>query len=142
MRPFDAESWAWGIAQSDVTVKQREGRKLAARLGFAAGAAGADGGVDGWAEGEGVRALFFCRLSQTPLSVKDAREFVAVLIKRKATVGVALASPAGYARGFRAEVEETLAACGQAVDLHLLLHQDVLAETPAYLAALEAMPLP
>lgn len=140
MSLFDARRWAHGVARTDVTVKQMEGRRLAERLGFAAGPAGADGGVDGWAEGTGVRALFFSRLSQKPLSVKDAREFVAVLIKRQTTVGVAVASPAGYARGFEAEVRETLAACGQTVALYLLLHQDVLAETSPYHAALQAMP--
>lgn len=140
MSLFDARRWAHGVARTDATVKQAEGRRLAERLGFAAGPAGADGGVDGWAEGAGVRAMFFSRLSQKPLSVKDAREFVAVLIKRRATVGVSVASPAGYARGFRDEIEETLGAGGRAVALHLLFHHDVLAETPAYHAARQAMP--
>lgn len=140
MSVFDARRWAHGVARTDVTVKQAEGRRLAVRLGFDPGPAGADGGVDGWRDGDGVRAMFFSRLSRTPLSVKDAREFVAVLIKRQATVGVAVASPAGYARGFAAEVEDTLAACGRTVGLHLLYHHDVLAETPAYHTARGSMP--
>ena len=88
-------------------------------------------------ERDGLRALFFCRLSQRPLSVKDAREFVAVLIKRRSTVGVAVSAFAGYAPGFGPEVQDTLGAASLTPAVHLLRLQDVLAETSPF-AALQA----
>lgn len=131
---FNARRFAKGIATTDVTVKQAYGRGLALRLGFDPGPAGADGGVDGWLERGDLRALFFCRLSQTPLGVKDAREFVAVLIRQRSTVGVVVAAFAGFSPGFGEEVVAVLEGAGLAPALHLLRLQDVLAETEAFRA--------
>ncbi|WP_420456659.1 hypothetical protein [Rubrivirga sp.] len=129
---FQARRVAQGVARTDVTVKQAYGRSLAERLGFNPGAAGADGGIDGWLEWDSVRALFFCRLSAKPLGVKDAREFVAVLIKTRATLGLVVSAFAGYAPRFEAEVLDTLAGAELSPSVHLLRLQDVLAETAAF----------
>lgn len=142
-RPLDlflARRHAKAVARTDTAVKQAYGRRLALRLGFEPGPAGADGGVDGWLERNGARGLFFCRLSSTPLGVKDAREFGAVLVKTRGTVGVVLSAFAGYAPGFEPEVREILAGARSTASVHLLRLQDVLAETDAYHTLQNALP--
>ncbi len=135
---FRAAQWAEGLVATDVTIKQAKGRAWAERLGFTPGGAGADGGVDGYAGAGATRAIFFCRLSSTPLSVKDAREFAAVLLKEGARLGVCVAGQ-GYAPGFAAELNSVLKGGRRRVALHLLTAVDVYAETTAWAAACAAV---
>lgn len=119
MGRYEASLWAEGVAAADDETKLIRGRDLAADYGFVPGPRGRDGGVDG-AVGS---ARFFCRLKREPLGLGDAREFAAMLVRDRATVGACMAA-IGYSPAFATEVRAVLFGAGRSTRLHLLTIAD------------------
>lgn len=126
-----------GIIYSEPSVKQDLGRRFAAYLGLNPGKAGADGGIDGEGEINGNKIYFQSKLYREKLDASKAADFCGNIVIYQADIGVML-SGVGYTTGFDSRLKKIPNI--DKLKIHLLSLEDIFAETPAFISAVQDLP--